>query len=81
VPSGSGAVAQHFFDEGDARSRVFKIDQNRKNRVADARNGAAGPASKGLAPQEAMLYVGGAFVLVIAVSLAIIYGILYVVDK
>jgi hypothetical protein len=57
-------------------------DANRKH-VNERRNGAVPRRREtpALSPQEAMLYIGGAFALVITMSLAIIYGILYAANK
>jgi hypothetical protein len=58
-------------------------DANNK-RVKEFCNGATMPRRTkmgALAPQEALVYVRRVFIFVVAISLAIVYGVLYLVDK
>lgn len=85
----SGSGVRQLFNEDDARTRIVKLEQKRdaelalKKREEDMRNGIVPiaeqrPDNAGM-PWEIMMYVLGAFALIIGLSLGVIYIILRVV--
>jgi farnesyl-diphosphate farnesyltransferase len=92
VESGSpGGGVKQVFNEEDARTRIVQLEQKEDDALAlkqlreNIRNGIANgrtaqPANDNSNPYEAMLYVGGAFLLVTIFSLGVIYTVIRVVD-
>lgn len=88
IVQGAGGVGQHQLNLTDARTRVVLLEQKhdaelkahelaQKGNGKGAVNGNGVHATEGI-PWEMLMYIGGAFVIVMAFSLAAAYGMLWV---